>query len=71
MRSPSAARKCGRLSRRPGAVDLTQYGEGRASPKDFLTHHVAAISTSIQLADANTILNDAASAVTNISLGLM
>ena len=26
---------------------------------------------SIQLADANTILNDAANAVTNISLGLM
>ena len=64
-------RQCGRLSRRPGAVDLTQYGEGRASPKDFLTHHVAAISTSIQLADANTILNDAANAVTSISLGLM
>ena len=47
------------------------HSQGRASPKDFLTHHVAAISTSIQLADANTILNDAASAVTNISLGLM
>ena len=38
----------GRLSRRAGSIDLTQYGEGRASPKFFLTHHAASISTAIQ-----------------------
>ena len=32
-------------SRLQGATDLTQYSEGRASPKTFLTHHVANIST--------------------------
>ena len=26
-------------ARLPGATDLTQYGEGRASTKAFLTHH--------------------------------
>ena len=60
----------GRLSRRAGSIDLTQYGEGRASPKFFLTHHAASISTAIQAADANTVLNDAAAAATQISLGL-
>ena len=35
-------------SRLQGATDLTQYGEGRASPKAFLTHHVANILTAIQ-----------------------
>jgi len=35
------------------------YGEGRASPRSFLTHHVANISTAIQAADAQTILNAA------------
>ena len=61
----------GRLSRRAGSIDLTQYGEGRASPKSFLTHHAASISTAIQArADANTLLNDAAASATQISLGL-
>ena len=32
-------------ARLPGATDLTQYGEGRASTKAFLTHHVANTST--------------------------
>ena len=63
-------RVLGRLSRRAGSIDLTQYGEGRASPKFFLTHHAANISTAIQAADANTVLNDAAAAATQISLGL-
>ena len=36
----------------PGATDLTQYGEGGTSPKAFLNHHVANISTAIQAADA-------------------
>ena len=43
-------------SRLPGATNLTQYGEGRASPKAVLTHHVANISTAIQAADAGTVL---------------
>ena len=37
-------------ARLPGTTDLTQYGEGRASPKAFLTHHVANISTAVQAA---------------------
>ena len=43
----------------PGATDNTRYGEGRASPRSFLTHHVPNISTAIQSADAQTILNAA------------
>ena len=34
-----------RQTRLPGATDNTRYGEGRASPRSFLTHHVANIST--------------------------
>ena len=41
-----------RQTRLPGATDNTRYGEGRASPRSFLTHHVANISTAIQAADA-------------------
>ena len=39
-----------RQSRLKGATDYTRYGEGRASSKAFLTHHVANISTAIQVA---------------------
>ena len=39
-------------TRLPGATDLTQYGEGRASTKAFLTHHVANISAVVQASDA-------------------
>ena len=46
-------------SRLQGATDNTHYGEGRASSKAFLTHHVANISTAIQLADADSVLNAA------------
>ena len=55
-----------RQSRLRGATDLTQHGEGRASSKAFLTHQVANISTTIQAADANAVLN-AASARLHIS----
>ena len=34
-----------RQTRLPGATDNTRCGEGRASPRSFLTHHVANIST--------------------------
>ena len=59
-----------KLSRLPGATDLTQYGEGRASPKTFLTHHVAAISTAIHTADAHTVLTAASTRALRLSLGL-
>ena len=57
-------------SRLPGATDFTQYGEGRASPKAFLTHHVASISTAIQAADAHTVLAAASTRALRQSLGL-
>ena len=57
-------------SRLRGATDLTQYGEGRASSKAFLTHHVANISTAIQAADANAVLNAASARSLRQSLGL-
>ena len=57
-------------SRLPGATDFTQYGEGRASPKACLTHHVASISTAIQAADAHTVLAAASTRALRQSLGL-
>ena len=41
-------------------IDGTAYGEARHSPQDFVTHHVAAISAAVQLADALVIRNAAA-----------
>jgi hypothetical protein len=49
----------------------TRYGEGRASPRSFLTHHVANISTAIQTADAQTILNAASARMLRVSFGVM
>ena len=43
-----------------GAIDRTAYGEARHSPQDFATHHVAAISAAVQLADTLVIRNAAA-----------
>ena len=56
-------------SRLPGATDLTQYGEGRASTKAFLTHHAANISTVVQAADANAVLSAAVSRAQRLSHG--
>jgi len=56
-----------RQTRLPGATDNTRYGEGRASPRSFLTHHVANISTVIQAADAQTILNAASARTLRVS----
>jgi hypothetical protein len=56
-----------RQTRLPGATDNTRYGEGRASPRSFLTHHVANISTAIQAADAQTILNAASARACSVS----
>jgi len=51
-----------RQTRLPGATDNTRYGEGRASPRSFLTHHVANI-------DAQTVLNAAVRACSASHLG--
>ena len=59
-----------RQSRLQGATDGTRYGEGRASSKAFLTHHVANISTAIQVADANSVLAAASHRSLRQSLGL-
>ena len=53
-----------------GYVDLTKYGLGRASPKTFLTHYVATISSSIQSADAQSILDHVQRASSQIAFGL-
>ena len=60
-----------RQTRLPGATDHTRYGEGRASPRSFLTHHVANISTAIQAADAQTILNAASARMLRVSYGVV
>ena len=57
-------------SRLKGATDYTRYGAGRASSKAFLTHHVANISTAIQVADANSVLAAASYRSLRQSLGL-
>ncbi|KOO33420.1 oxidoreductase [Chrysochromulina tobinii] len=60
-----------RQTRLPGATDNTRYGEGRASPRSFLTHHVVNISTAIQTADAQTILNAASARMLRVSYGVI
>ena len=56
-------RGLGAQTKEKGALDATAYGTARASTKDFVTHHTATISaaTCIQLADALTVKNAAAS----------
>ena len=45
----------------PGVVDSTRYGQGRASPRSFLAHHAAALSSAIVFANADNILARAVS----------
>ena len=52
-------RALGRSSRAKGAVDHTRYGSSRASPTDFYTHHLAALSSAIVSIDAQAILSHA------------
>ena len=55
-------RVLGAQAKEKGALDATAYGTARASTKDFVTHHTATISAAaIQLADALTVKNAAAS----------
>ena len=59
-------------TRLPGATDNTRYGEGRASPAaSSRINHVAKISTAIQAADAQTILNAASARMLRISYGVV
>ena len=53
-----------------GAIDRTAYGGGEArhSPQDFVTHHVAAISAAVQLADTLAIRNAAATLQFSLSM---
>ena len=41
-------------------MDCTVYGSGKASPRDFLSHHTAALSSALVAADANNVLAAAA-----------
>jgi hypothetical protein len=49
-----------RAARARGATDNTRYGYGRASTTSFYVHHLSEISTAVQVADAQTIINAAA-----------
>jgi hypothetical protein len=51
-----------------GAIDRTAYGEARHSPRDFVTHHTAAISAAVQHADALVIRNAAAALQFSLSM---
>ena len=57
----------------PGATDNSRYGDGgpHRSSRSFLTHHVANISTAIQAADAQTILNAASARMLRVSYGVL
>ena len=46
----------GRVAARPFACDATAYGTARTSPRAYYAHHLAAISSAIQRADAQTVL---------------
>ena len=47
-------RRYARLASEPGVSDYTAYGESRSSPRDFYSHHLAAHSAAIVLADVDT-----------------
>ena len=54
----------------PEGHDSTVYGIGRASPRSFFSHHVAAVSSAIVLADALVLRNRAASLVFSLAHGM-
>jgi len=62
-------------TRRPGPFLITslpvQRHRGEPGHRSFLTHHVANISTAIQTADAQTILNAASARMLRVSFGVM
>ena len=59
-----------RIASSEGSSDSTQYGTARVSPQRFYQHHVAAISAAVVQADAQTILNAAATMSVALSLGI-
>ena len=55
----------------PSGHDSTPYGDGRASPRSFFPHHLAAISSAIVRADALAIRNNAAAVSFSLSHSLI
>ena len=51
----------GRLAKRPGHRDGTEYGAARTSTTSFFVHHLSTLSRALATADALTLLNAAAS----------
>ena len=57
----SVLRRLAQTAAAGDAVDCTVYGTGRASPRDFLSHHTATLSSAIVEAEATSVLSAAAS----------
>ena len=55
----------------PTTHDSTCYGTSRASPRDFLPHHLARISTAVAVADATTVLLGVAAMSFKLSVGVV
>ena len=53
-----------------GATDSTSYGRGRASTRSFYAHHIAEMSTAVQVADAIVLDNAAAHVMFTVSVGM-
>ena len=51
-------------------TDSTRYGHGRAATRSFYSHHLAEISTAVQLEDANTLNNIAAASTFALAFGV-
>ena len=58
-------------TKEPSGHDSTPYGDGRASPRSFFPHHLAAISSAIVRADALAIRNNAAAVSFSLSHSLI
>ena len=67
IRLEATLRRNAKLARAPGTKDFTQYGEARASPKDYYRHHLAAHCSAVVYADATALLTAAA----NLGYGLV
>ena len=53
-----------------GATDNTRYGQGRASTRSFYAHHIAEMSTAVQVQDAVVLDNAAAHEAFAASMGM-
>ena len=51
-------------------MDPTRYGLGRASTRSFYAHHIAEMSTAVQVADAIVLDNAAAHEMFAVSVGM-